>query len=192
MLKLRLFFALWPDDPVRRAAANAARVPLAPCRGKPMAVPNYHITLAFLGDVPADRIDCLYHLAEGLRGEPFELRLDTFGFFERARVVWLGPSEEPPALADFQARLNQALPRCDLVPEGRPYHPHLTLLRNARRGPDVTTTAPIPWSVKDFALVRSVPAEEGSGYQVLRRWPLTSNEGRGSRSEEEKTLPPRT
>jgi 2'-5' RNA ligase len=176
MLTLRLFFALWPDDAVRVAVVKAARTALAPCRGRPMTVPNYHITLAFLGDVPADRIDCFYRLAEGLRGDPFELRLDTFGFFERARVAWLGPSEVPPALADLQTRLNQALPGCERVPELRPYHPHLTLLRNARRGPDVTATDPIPWFVRDFALVRSESTEEGPGYRVLRRWTLS---GRG-------------
>jgi 2'-5' RNA ligase len=172
VLSHRLFFALWPDEAVRTRVA-AARIALASCRGKAVRSANYHVTLAFLGEIPVARLDCLLALGDGLGGKAFSLNLDTFGYFPKAHVVWLGSSLVPPELTDLYQRLAGALPRCELAPEARPYHPHVTLVRKAMCGPDPAASPAIPWCVREYALIESAAMSGGSSYRVLRRWPLS-------------------
>ena len=53
----RLFFALWPDNEVRRTLDQAGRQLHAACGGRRMRAPNVHLTLVFLGNVEIARLD---------------------------------------------------------------------------------------------------------------------------------------
>lgn len=167
----RLFFALWPDMALQQTLYKVGRA-IAPPGGKPMAVHNLHITLAFLGAIDADRRVCMEQAADAIRLPPFELALDRAGFWPRPQVVWLGCSTVPPALQALAARLNGAMAACGLTPETRPYSPHLTVLRKARQGPRQLDINTVSWAVGDFVLVQSLTLPEGAQYQVVRRWPL--------------------
>ena len=167
----RLFFALWPDDELREAL-----VPLRSlkheCGGRAHPPGNFHITLSFLGMVDGDTRECLELAAGEIVGTPFELVLDRFGYWPRPRVVWLGCSDTPEPLDDLVRQLNTVVAQCGLQPEKRPYQPHLTLLRKAKRAP--LETAPIfNWSANSFVLAESVSTPGGVEYRVLRSWPLT-------------------
>jgi 2'-5' RNA ligase len=70
------------------------------------------------------------------------------------------------------SKLTRELARLGLRAEERPYVPHVTLLRNARRAPARNTFSPIDWRAREFVLVESVAANGGSGYEVIARWPL--------------------
>lgn len=168
----RLFFALWPDAALRALIAQRVQVGLRRGGGRPVRADNMHITLAFLGEVEAERIDCIRDAADGVQAPAFTLRLERLGYWRRARVVWLGPPErhpEPPAVV---ARLWEALMPCGCEPESRPFFPHMTLTRKANRGPRARSIDPIDWRVSEFALVSSNLYEDGVQYEVLRRWPL--------------------
>lgn len=167
----RLFFALWPDGGVRDRLDAAAAV-VGRDSGRRVARDNLHLTLIFPGQTPAGRRDCLIRAAAAICCPAFELRLDRFGHFRRARIAWLGPAEPPPALLELHRRLNAALADCGGEPETRPFAPHVTLARKAVRCRAPADFAPIDWAVRDFCLVES--PGDGSGYRVLATWPLTA------------------
>jgi 2'-5' RNA ligase len=165
----RLFFALWPDEGVRRQLAAAAR---RWCR-KPVSDDKLHITLIFLGDQDGEQQTCCAETAAGVRGAGFELELDYLGFWPRAGIQWLGSSRVPPALPALVEALGGALAAaCDYQPERRPFVPHVTLARRVRRAPVKAGLEAIHWPVSDFALVESVMVDGRPLYRVLQRWPL--------------------
>ncbi|MEN8170082.1 MAG: RNA 2',3'-cyclic phosphodiesterase [Pseudomonadota bacterium] len=166
----RLFFALWPDEPLREVITPLLKLHRE-CGGRAHPPGNLHLTLNFLGGVGAETRDCLERAAGEIIIPPFELTLDHFGYWPRPRVVWLGCSEIPEPLGELVVALNRVVERCGLQPEQRPYQAHLTLLRKARQAP--AGPAPeLPWRVNDFVLAQSVSTLSGVEYRVLRRWDL--------------------
>ena len=171
----RLFFALWPDEAVRRAIANL-RSTLPVPRGARLTRPDrFHVTVVFLGDfdpLPAAMRAAIQSAADSVRTRCFELLLDHVDSFAHARVDWLGPSRVPPALADLQDALDAAL-RSAGVPlkSSTPFVPHVTLQRNVRTRPPAMDVSPIEWTVREFVLVASMPGSPDP-YRIVGTWPL--------------------
>jgi 2'-5' RNA ligase len=172
----RIFFALWPDDATRNAIASVVKPELVNHPAKKVPLHNWHLTLAFMGNVTTAQYECATQYAAGVRGQPFELVFDTFGYFPKPRVAWLGCSSVPAALQALVTQLNTALAPCNYTPEFRHYAPHLTLLRKADRGVQAEVTSPVHWQVNEFVLVESKTLQSGSVYQVLQSWRLSSAE----------------
>lgn len=144
------------------------------CGGRAVPVGNIHLTLVFLGNVERARQPRLEALATGVNGTPFELVVEPVEYWCHNRIVWAGTRRCPEALQDLVTRLGQALAAEGVQQEKRPYVPHITLLRNARRAPAASMLRAISWPVSRFALVESVPRERGRAYEVVRDWPLTA------------------
>ncbi|MCS5949537.1 RNA 2',3'-cyclic phosphodiesterase [Klebsiella pneumoniae subsp. pneumoniae] len=92
--------------------------------GRPVAADNLHLTLAFLGEVSAEKQRALAALAGRLRQPGFTLTLDDAGRWLRSRVVWLRnpPAAARPAAArQHVARSGGAQRRCYQSPQ--PFHP---------------------------------------------------------------------
>jgi len=187
--KIRLFFALWPDEALRETLAEAAGPLRAACDGRPVPKSNYHLTLAFLGGVEASRLDGIRDAAAGVAagfaagfGTPgFELVLDTAGHWRRAGVAWLGARRPPEAAEQLAGFLWQALEPLGFAAEQRPFRPHLTVLRGCRRCVEVGPVAPVAWPVRDFVLVRSETRPEGARYEIVGRWGLARESGGSGR-----------
>lgn len=162
----RLFFALWPDDDLRRRFDE-----YRPTAGRPIAPANWHITLVFLGGVGCEQQSVLERAADGIVSRPFTLRLDRFGYWRRARIAWLGATDVPRALLALQEQLNKVAEDAGVAVETRKYHPHLTLARDAPMMPEHPID-PIEWQVSEFCLVESVIGSGGSQYTVRQRWQL--------------------
>lgn len=171
----RLFFAVWPAPEVQRALGEIAHRAQRECGGRAVAVANIHLTLVFLGDLPRDRLAVVKTLASGVTGRRFNLSVDRLEYWRHNRILWAGASACPEALQELVARLQDAVASAGFHVDGRPYVPHVTLLRNARRAPAVDRCPAIAWPAHEFALVESAPRERGRAYQVLRSWPLESS-----------------
>lgn len=173
-MRQRLFFALWPDDGVREAIHGAAGAAVRTCGGRAVPAADYHLTLAFLGSIPASRVSDVSAAAQPLTLPAFSLTLDRFGWFQRPRVAWLGTETTPPPLSRFVADLWVALGPVALWGPGEApanFHPHVTLCRKALRRPEAAAPAhPIPWQPRDFVLAQSVTSQEGARYTVLNRF----------------------
>ena len=172
----RLFFALWPDDTLRQQLVHRSKPLVQAAHGRPVAVENLHITLAFLGDVDTDQHECVEcmatSVAENIACLPFELTLDHIGHWPRSRVLWFGPTETPEPLRLMADGLSAGARECGLLLNARPYSPHLTLMRKVTRAPEKQSVETLSWPVSGFVLVRSVPVPQGVAYEVIREWPL--------------------
>jgi 2'-5' RNA ligase len=92
-----------------------------------------HLTLKFFGEVTSDRVESIEELVQrSVRGmRPLEMRLLTGGAFpsrQRPRVLRI-EVEAGPELELLQDRLETGGAEMGFPPEGRPFHPHVTLGR---------------------------------------------------------------
>ena len=125
---IRLFVALGiPESLGTRLSGLRGQIPEA--RWVPPE--NFHITLRFVGEVDegaaADVDDALARVA----AMPLDVTLRGVGHFGsrgRVRSLWAGV-EKSAALEDLQGRVELACQRAGLAPEGRKFHPHVTLAR---------------------------------------------------------------
>ena len=167
---MRLFFALWPDDALRRRLERVASELAARAGGKAVPAAKVHMTLAFLGEVPVDRFSAAVDAASRVKGEPFELALDEVAAFRSAHVAWVGCATGHPGLTALQSDLAAELRREGFELESRPFAAHVTLARRITRPVAREEVEPIAWRVREFALVAS---DTGRGtYEVGRRWEL--------------------
>jgi 2'-5' RNA ligase len=108
---------------------------LAPRQTVRWAAPeSLHLTLHFLGDVPADDIDKITQLLHeaASASSPFTLALGGLGCFpntRRPRIIWTGVLGETQSLQQLHLTLGEKLKAIGFTPETRPYSPHLTLGR---------------------------------------------------------------
>ena len=164
---LRLFFALVPPPPVRGKIAEVQRRLSLPAR--PVPVENLHITLAFLGNVCADRIPRLASLMDTTTFPACRLVLDRLGIFSGVGVAWLGCSTVPPSLLRFHARLTEGLEAADFRVETRRWKPHVTLYRKLRTPFEKMAFEPVSWNLDGYCLMQSRRGEGGPEYLQLER-----------------------
>jgi 2'-5' RNA ligase len=166
----RVFFALWPDDMVRRALSGCGEALYRQVGGKPTRAESVHLTLLFLGDVPVARVQALQAVGAGAAFEPFTLRLNRVGCWKHNQIAWAAPSQVPPALARLVQALEAGADGEGFRFDRRPYAAHVTLVRKARCVP-LTRVDPVDWPVSQFVLVRSELHSEGSRYRTIGQWP---------------------
>lgn len=170
--RLRLFFALWPDEAARRQLEALGAAMRKACGGRPTRPENLHLTLVFLGEVEAARLAEVKSAGDAVRVPPFELRFREPGYWFHNRIAWVAPADPPRALFDLVAGLQDALVVHGFPREERPYVPHLTLLRHARCTGGEWPRVDIAWPVREFTLVSSRLSEDGAAYERLLSWPL--------------------
>lgn len=168
----RYFFALWPDDVVR-SQLEAVSDQLADDCGRRVRTGNLHITLLFLGNVEEPVIERIRREVDGVHGRKFALTLNRHGWWKRPQVIWLGTETVPGPLGELAARLNTIASAHGFRGDSRPYAPHLTLVRKAKRPLKQLTYSPIHWEIRDFRLVQSVTHASGAEYEIIQNWPLT-------------------
>jgi 2'-5' RNA ligase len=163
----RLFLALWPPASALDGLLRLQAAWPWP-RGAALVKPErLHVTLHFIGPVPARRVD---DLRRGLQVPFTPFVLDTQGARPQ---VWRGgiavlELQSPPALQRLHASLASALHALGLPVEDRAYRPHVTFARKAFGLRPPPAVPAIEWRAADgYALVRTVP---GRGYEVLHHY----------------------
>jgi 2'-5' RNA ligase len=175
----RLFFALWPDDPLRESLRHSTRKAIRASGGRPVPPQNLHVTLAFLGSVAdADRAG-VAAAAVNVREPAFKFTLDELKVWPRAKTLVLAPGTASVELARLYSQLWDGLEEAGFAREARPFRPHVTLARKVATPGKMTLAAPIEWRADAFALVRSITDPAGAQYKVIRRWALLGESPQG-------------
>ncbi len=176
---IRLFVAIELPEAVRQRLAGL-------CHGVPGArwtpAENMHLTLRFIGEVEEDDAGDIDHALTGVRAPGFDLafeRVDSFGSKERARSIWAGVSANP-ALDHLHGKIESALVRAGLPPQGRKFVPHVTLARLKSAQPariadyltDHGLIACEPVEVHAFTLFSSFLSHSGAIHTAEAVYPL--------------------
>lgn len=148
-----------------------------------------HVTLAFLGAVPDDRLDDAVAAARaaGTAKHPFTASVDRLGRFPEGagppRIVWLGIGEGAEAFGALASAVRDALTARKLPFDEKPFQPHITLAR-IREGADrddaraVFTAlararfAPMRFAVNGLLLLESDLTPKGPRYTPRAAVPL--------------------
>ncbi|MFJ8989101.1 RNA 2',3'-cyclic phosphodiesterase [Streptomyces sp. NPDC102279] len=186
---VRVFIALAPPDQAKEELAAA----LGPAYASHPEmrwnrIEDWHITLAFLGELPAGTVPLLRPPLAALaakRPSP-SVALHGSGTFDD-RVLWSGIDGDLSELHELAADVRTAVRNCGISFEERPLRPHLTLAR-ARRG-DHASAAEIArgisgftgrrWSAERLHLVGSNAGRSRGAihYRDIEAWPLVGAGG---------------
>ena len=189
---MRLFVAL--EIPVAVRDNLAAQIkelrdlpaPLADKRLRWVRPENLHVTLKFIGEVEAAKLDGIRSALTAIGvGAPVGLDFRGLGFFpaeEYPRVLWAGlkASGNLPVLA---RDIDRALEGQGIARDERAFTPHLTLARFESRGFDEKLRAAIQknserefgaFEAREFHLIQSRLKPSGAEYTFLAAFPLTS------------------
>jgi 2'-5' RNA ligase len=140
---------------------------------------NYHITLAFLGDIQDTEVSKLKMIAQQVADEHFaaELQLSQLGWLpssHKPKVLVVEP-EQQIALMKLQADLARQLRDKGYAVENRRYRPHVTLARVKGRlalMPLNETLLSIETPLDELVLFSSQLTPQGAIYTPLFSVPL--------------------
>jgi RNA 2',3'-cyclic 3'-phosphodiesterase len=165
---MRLFFALWPDaDTKNQLAFVAAKLRLAaPSRLVPAN--NYHLTLAFVGEVPSSRLPGLLAIGAMQQASRLRITFDATEHWAKSQVVVAAAQKMPHQLLTLWDQLHK-----DLALKAQPNpRAHVTLARKVAQAPVLQAMSPVAWSTSSFGLYRSETGGVQSAYTVVDTWPL--------------------
>ena len=169
---MRLFYAIWPDVAVQQALAERAHECRRICGGRSIPAERLHVTVAFLGEVTDELFPPLLEVGGSLGASGCDLVLDELAYWRQSRVVYAAPSRIPAALSALASTLNERLARAGLCVEERPFAPHVTLLRDAKRAPRGVAFAPLAWRAQALSLVETLRRDGKHAYRTRASWTL--------------------
>ena len=163
----RLFFALWPDHRQRDRMRDFISPVARQVEGRAIDRRDWHITLAYLGEFPENRITELHEAAGAITVEPFRLRFDRLEFWPRPKIAVVVAATVPPELDRLVETLKGVVFAAGVEPEQRTYRPHITVVRNGRQFETqrLAQSASTEWS--SFELIESVSQPGGTTYRPL-------------------------
>ncbi|MFD7863545.1 RNA 2',3'-cyclic phosphodiesterase [Streptomyces sp. NPDC057682] len=168
--RLRVFVALAPPDPAKEELVRRLHTAYeAHPRLRWNRVEDWHLTLAFLGEVPAELVPRLCAPLARVAGvhRPPRLALRGSGTFDD-RVLWSGVDGELDALHRLAGAVRSVVRECGVPGGDRVLRPHLTLAR-ARRG-DLSSVGAVAADLAGFS---------GRAWDAGRLHLVGSNDPRG-------------
>jgi 2'-5' RNA ligase len=177
----RLFVGIRPPAPVRERLL-ALMGGVAGARWQ--TDDQLHLTLRFVGEVDRHVAGDVHAALGTVHQAPFEMAVSGIGAFERRgepHALWAGVTPHEPLKA-LNRKVEQALARVGLPPEGRAFHPHITLARLPRGAGSIRhlleasggASGP-PFEVTAFCLFESRLTPDGAVYSIVERYALSGS-----------------
>jgi len=176
----RLFVALRPPRAVRERLAEILDG-IADARWQDDE--QIHLTIRYIGEVDRRMAEDIAVELGHVHAAAITAAVSGVGAFDRrGRIdaLWAGLTPHD-ALAALHRKVDHALVRLGLPPEGRAYLPHITLARLPRTAdPDEIERwraahaglATAPFRMEHLILFESTLGSAGARYDTVARWPL--------------------
>ncbi len=140
---------------------------------------QWHIPLCYFGDVGITDAKALQEALLRLQSPWAALHMERFGAF-MAKGLLFAEVESTPALQSLCGQLQGVAAAYGVVPEWRPFHPHVTLARSKNRTGLATIQrlcvpthpafgAALDWQAEELLCYESVLQRDGAAYHVLSR-----------------------
>ena len=188
---LRLFVAISIPQPIRDEIIRVQQElqPLVPRNVARWARSDqFHLTLRFLGDIPADVVEDLKKSVGAIcrNAWPLSLCAEGVGFFPNPRsprVIWVGINDRAGRLVDLQKQIETAVGSFSSEPGGKNFTGHVTLgrLKNPRPADtrDLAARAQSlekrlfgEWTAHEIEIIRSELSPAGARYTLLAAFRL--------------------
>jgi len=129
---------------------------------------NYHLTLAFVGEVQSSRVPPLLAIGALQRASRLRITFNAIEYWARSQVVVAAAQKIPPELLKLWEQLHK-----DLAISAQPNpRAHVTVARKVAQAPVLQAMSPVAWSTSSFGLYRSETGGGQSAYTVVDTWPL--------------------
>jgi 2'-5' RNA ligase len=132
--RVRSFIAVDLDESSIREHITSAQKGLEDTRAelKLVSAELMHLTLRFLGEIPAPTVDRVKEAMATVRFTPFEVEFSGLGAFpslKRINVIWVGIKHGHEQLNAIFHDLEPKLRQIGLPPDNKGFSPHLTIAR---------------------------------------------------------------
>jgi 2'-5' RNA ligase len=141
-----------------------------------------HLTLKFLGETSDEQLEKLTIAAEKTARQisNFKLRLAGTGVFpnqRRARILWLGVTDEKGSLRELSKTLENECERQGFAREARDFKAHLTIarLREPEKSKSLVEThlqekfTAVAFEVSEIVIYQSELSPQGSRYTIVSK-----------------------
>jgi 2'-5' RNA ligase len=143
---------------------------------------NWHYTLAFIGQLEADKLEALKSLLSVYAwGKPFKMSIRNFGAFpslKEGKILWAGCDRGREEVTSLALTLRRQLDDMEIRYDDKPFVPHITLAR-MRSSKNLTRLADngkmkqeVFFDVNEIILYDS--EKEKSPYAIVERINLSS------------------
>ena len=173
---MRVFFAV-QIDPATSLEIAIWRDRQFPGQGRAVSMANFHITLAFIGELTEAKLErlclCVDKLLENQRITGGAMELDQIGYWHKQGIFWLGPGAWPEQMTLLARKLESLGTRVGGKRAKKSFLPHVTLLRHCESAHSAPSIIPV-FRVEygEFALFESRQGKQGISYHALQVWNL--------------------
>ena len=147
--------------------------------GRPVPPANFHITLAFVGDLREPSLEQLCGAVDNWleASDPApsgsSIRLDTIGYWPKPGIYWLGPDSWPDQLTELAGKLRGLATSAGGKRDRNRFQPHVTLFRGCSGAPPPPVEPPdFTLAYSHFTLFESRQGRKGVSYHPLQDWRL--------------------
>ncbi len=189
MLEYRLFISIDLSADVKESLGQVQAGLKTAQKIKWVAPNNFHLTVQFLGNTPANKVDHILHALQKAASnvKPFQLTLAKLGCFpnkKRPTVLWVGIKGDTDTCKILFQDVAESMKQFGFSPDKRGFKPHLTIARTSKsaklkdyqhiqlllKNSHVGHVADI--FVTEICLMRSVLKTTGPVYTTLGTCPL--------------------
>jgi len=175
---MRLFIAVDVPDKVESYIRKLQQqIPRDTGKFSLTSAAQYHITMAFLGEVSKLKLPDVRKSLESIDFDSFKVKTGNLGFFPDSnyiRVFWLG-LRESKRMDDLAHKILKALP---MAKKDHPFHAHITLARVKHlsdkqkflKKVESMELEEIEWKVDKFRLMNSVLKQGGAVYEEVEEF----------------------
>jgi 2'-5' RNA ligase len=136
---MRLFVAVNFSDEIKsRIIEVQESLRSQSTRGNFTRPENLHLTLAFIGETPEEKLETIYAIIDDIKSPSFDIRFNRTGCFTHSRkeLWWIGAESGGSGLSSLKSihvRLIRDLLDAGFRVDQRPFNGHITRAREVRR-----------------------------------------------------------